>query len=443
MSIKVKFMLGFLLCIVISVGTVSGISFWEMNDTNLALYNQNAHNQLRVADIHLRDFFNSRIEKLRYLATMPAIQESAGQFPDFSSTTSEATYDASTLSPKAREAFLLLQDMQKTSSDLAEIYIGFPDGRYASSLTSNRLPAGFNTSQRAWYRQNMASSNGVSIGPAYKSVSGETVVPISLRLNDSQGKMLGVIGADINLSSVEAMLKDMNFGKTGYFSIVDDNRRVLCSPRNPAAQMRQVDSLAPELLPMLNKDGAVATISYDGVSRLTGVLPTIAGWHLISLVDDEEVTGAAYSAIKILLLFSVAVIIVLQILAWLLARSICNPISLIMSATAHVARGDLSRIPPDSAFSGELLALHHNLRNMVAELMKAQEQAAAESAEARKQAEAARKATEEADKARQLAEDAKRQGMLYAAQQLEQAVSIISSSADELSGTVEESTKSA
>lgn len=390
MSIKVKFMLGFLLCIVISVGAVSGISFWKMNDTNLALYNQNAHNQLRLADIHLRDFFNSRIEKLRYLATLPALQESPGQFPNFSAATSDTNYDASALSPKGREILLLLQDMQKTSSDLAEVYIGFPDGSYATSLTNSRIPAGYNTSQRAWYRQNMASSNGVAIGPAYKSVSGETVVPITLRLNDQQGKMLGVIGADINLSSIDAMLKDMNFGKTGYFTIVDDTRRVLCSPRNPAVQMRQVDSLAPELLPMLGKEAAVATISYDGATRLTGVLPTIAGWHLISLVDDEEVTGAAYSAIKILLLFSVAVIIVLQILAWLLARSICNPIMLIMNATAHVARGDLSHIPPDSAFSGELLALHYNLRDMVAELMKAQDQAAAESAEAKKQAEAAR-----------------------------------------------------
>lgn len=108
MSIKVKFMLGFLLCIVISVGAVSGISFWKMSDTNLTLYNQDASNQLRLADIYLRDFFASRMEKLRYLATLPALQESPGQFPSFAATTSATNYDISALSPKGREIFQLL-----------------------------------------------------------------------------------------------------------------------------------------------------------------------------------------------------------------------------------------------------------------------------------------------------------------------------------------------
>lgn len=159
MSIKVKFMLGFLLCIVISVGAVSGISFWKMSDTNLTLYNQDASNQLRLADIYLRDFFASRMEKLRYLAALPALQESPGQFPSFAATTNATNYDTAALTPKGREIFQLLQELQKTSPDFAEVYIGFPDGSYATSLPGS-VPAGFNTSQRPWYKQNLATPEG-------------------------------------------------------------------------------------------------------------------------------------------------------------------------------------------------------------------------------------------------------------------------------------------
>ena len=442
MSIKVKFMLGFLLCIVISAGAVSGISFWKMSDTNLTLYNQDSSNQLRLADIYLRDFFASRMEKLRYLATLPDLQESPGQFPNFSATTSATNYDAAALNPKGREIFQLLQELQKTSPDFAEVYIGFPDGSYATSLPGS-IPAGFNTSQRPWYKQNLATPEGFSIGSAYQSLTGEVVVPISLRLTSPKGETLGVIGADISIKNIDAMFKSMNFGRTGYFAIVDNTGRMLCSPRNSAHLMQPIDAFAPELKAMLGQKMNVAVISYDNEERLTGTMPTVAGWHIVSLVDDAEISDSAYAAIKILLGCSLAIIVILQFLAWLLARSICDPLTLIMKATDHVARGDMSHIPPDSAFSGELLALHCNLRDMVAELMKAQEKAASESAEAQRQAEAARKATEEATKARRQAEDAKREGMLYAAQQLEQAVNIISTSADELSGTVEESTKSA
>ena len=442
MSIKVKFMLGFLLCIVISAGAVSGISFWKMRDTDLTLYNQDATNQLRLTDIYLRDFFASRMEKLRYLASLPALQESPGQFPSFAATTSATPYDVSALSPKGREIFALLQNLQKASPDLAEIYIGFPDGSYATSLPGS-IPAGFNTVQRPWYKQNMATPGGACIGDAYQSLTGEIVVPISLRLSTPEGKTLGVIGADISIKNIDAMFKNMNFGRTGYFAIVDGAGRMICSPRNPEHLMQPVDTFAPELKAMLGTSMNIAVISFDGVSRLAGSLPTAAGWHLVSLLDEAEVSDSAYSAIRMLLICSLVIIAALLLLAWLLARSICNPLTRIMKATAHVARGDLSQIPPDSAFSGELLALHRNLREMVAELLKAQDSAAAESAEAQKQADAARKATEEAEKARKQAEDAKREGMLYAAQQLEQAVNIISTSADELSGSVEESTKMA
>ena len=62
-----------------------------MSDTNLTLYNQDASNQLRLADIYLRDFFASRMEKLRYLAALPALQESPGQFPSFAATSTSTT----------------------------------------------------------------------------------------------------------------------------------------------------------------------------------------------------------------------------------------------------------------------------------------------------------------------------------------------------------------
>ena len=105
MSIRMKFVWGFLLCIVVSAGIVSGISVWKLNELSGADFRQASGHQLQVTNRFISLFFQENISKLRFLSNLPLIPQTAGHFPNFSQTTQDTMYDTASLSPQARELF--------------------------------------------------------------------------------------------------------------------------------------------------------------------------------------------------------------------------------------------------------------------------------------------------------------------------------------------------
>ena len=128
-----KFIWGFLLCIVVSAGVVSGISVWKLNELSGASFQQASGNQLQLTNRFITLFFQANISKLRFLSELKLVPQTAGHFPNFSQTTQETMYDVASLSPQARELFDLLQSMRQSSAELAEIFIGYADGSIATS----------------------------------------------------------------------------------------------------------------------------------------------------------------------------------------------------------------------------------------------------------------------------------------------------------------------
>ena len=441
MSIRMKFVWGFLLCIVVSAGIVSGISVWKLNELSGADFRQASGHQLQVTNRFISLFFQENISKLRFLSNLPLIPQTAGHFPNFSQTTQDTMYDTASLSPQARELFSLLQDMRKSSSELAEVFIGYADGSIATSNPAVFTP-GFDGRQRSWFKDALAAREDWNIGTVYQTLSKAMAVPITYRVKDASGRVIAVIGADIVLGTIEELFRSMQFGRTGYYTLVDERMRVLCSSKNPELVMKSLSEVAPDLASLCAGGGTSGQVTHLGRERLVNILRGIKGWYLISLVDVAEMREAGKGAMELILACSVVIILVLQGFAMLLARSVCRPLSAIMEGTRQAAAGKLDNLPTDDMFSGELLQLHQNLTFMVGEWRQASAQAEREAKEAQIQTEAARKAMQEAETARQAAESARRNGMVAAAGELEQTTSAIAAASAELAKEVDESTRS-
>ncbi|WP_299393267.1 methyl-accepting chemotaxis protein [uncultured Desulfovibrio sp.] len=441
MSIRMKFVWGFLLCIVVSAGIVSGISVWKLNELSGADFRQASGHQLQVTNRFISLFFQENISKLRFLSNLPLIPQTAGHFPNFSQTTQDTMYDTASLSPQARELFSLLQDMRKSSSELAEVFIGYADGSIATSNPAVFTP-GFDGRQRSWFKDALAAREDWNIGTVYQTLSKAMAVPITYRVKDASGRVIAVIGADIVLGTIEELFRSMQFGRTGYYTLVDERMRVLCSSKNPELVMKSLSEVAPDLASLCAGGGTSGQVTHLGRERLVNILRGIEGWYLISLVDVAEMREAGKGAMELILACSVVIILVLQGFAMLLARSVCRPLSAIMEGTRQAAAGKLDNLPTDDMFSGELLQLHQNLTFMVGEWRQASAQAEREAKEAQIQTEAAHKAMQEAETARQAAESARRNGMVAAAGELEQTTSAIAAASAELAKEVDESTRS-
>ena len=439
MTMRQKFILGFLTCILLSIFSISAISLEKILDVSTTSVEEASLKQLALADKYLRHMFEGNLGKLEYLAHLPEVLECGGDFPTPQMTREAGRYDVDQLSAEARNLIRSLARMNEVSPQISKIFIGYSDGRFVSSAPETAVP-GYDPTTRAWFADMRGGSAAAHVGNAYTSVSGEVMVSVSVRVpgKTPQGAE-AVVAADISLVTLNALLDEMKFGRTGRYVLFDADGKVLCAPTNP----EYIDEVAPHLRSLFGKKNGCGVMEHLGVERLISMTATVNDWRIVSIVDMDEVREASMAAVWRILAASVALLAVLLFGAVLLARSVCKPLSRIMRTTQDIAQGKVDNLPDERSFSGELLELYRNLMDMVKQLLASQETVRAEAAEARRLAEEAEEARERAVKAGHRAEMARHEGMLAAANRLEKVVDVIMAASGDLSVSVKTSSSGA
>ncbi len=444
MSIRLRIILGFLLTIFLTAigGTI--FSTLQMRDDANEKFAQTSRRQLALLNDYLDSFIKTARTNAAILATTEGLAGLADIIPNFSDTTESSDY-ASMLRPEARQALAPLRNMSGKNLDYLEIYIGYPNGAYASGTFDMKVPAGFNASKRPWFISTNNSAEDGLLSDAYVSLTGDIVFAVTHKIRNPDNTVAGIVGIDISLKSFSAMLARLDYGKTGHFLVLESTGRLLCDPSAPAnvGKFAGKDLSDPGYEAIMRTESGILETSLGGMNVRACVLTTPQGWKLAAVQGIEEINADSNEAMLRLLLVNGIICLVALIIALLIARSITRPLGIMVNDTERVSQGDLSNIPNDSVFYGELLQLHHSLKRMVANLAKSIEEAHSKADEAAEQTARAKEASDAAAAAMQQAEQARREGILQAASQLEGATNAISAAATELSAQVQHSSRGA
>ncbi|EGY24094.1 HAMP domain protein, partial [Desulfovibrio sp. A2] len=195
---------------------------------------------------------------------------------------------------------------------------------------------------------------------------------------------------------------------------------------------------SPALAQIMKMQRGTFEAALDGVDKLVTVHTGYQGWKLVAIIDKAEVYAQSASVVNYILMVGVGIAVALMIVAWLLARSVANPIQMLVTASGRVASGDFDALPDARHFSGELLDLHSSLKTMVTNLGDLLATGKAKTAEAEQQTRKAEQALHEAEEARLRGEQARMDGIRHTAERLEGIVSNVRNASHELAGQVDE-----
>jgi len=98
-------------------------------------------------------------------------------------------------------------------------------------VTAASIPdyLGLNISDRQYLKDALAGK--VNIGqPARNKVTNEPFIPVAAPITDSSGKVIGAVGAIMNLDFLWTLIKDSTRGKTGYTYVTDANALMIAHP---------------------------------------------------------------------------------------------------------------------------------------------------------------------------------------------------------------------
>ncbi len=441
MSIRLRIILGFLLTTVVLAAGIMINAAFSLRQEAESSYQTAAQRQLRLMAVYVTSFLQTAERNAALLAQDQDVASAGDAFPTYKNVAVKSLFRHADLSWTARRVLEKFTRLDKGYADYAEVYAGYLDGNYASSIDNAEVAPGFDMTKRPWYVARKASPDVYGISESYRSYTGEMVFAVTHKMFDADGNFTGVLGVDVSLAGLSARFKELNFGQTGYFMLIEHTGRILSDPKHPDAAGNIIgqDIKDPGLEALQQaKDGMVA-VSVGGIPMLATLRTTEYGWKIAALQAKDEIFAATYRDIRNMGLISAAITILALGLSLLIVRSINRPLDRLVGMAHQVAGGDLSVQLDGAGFYGELAALRQALAEMVQNLKNMLQTAEQKSGEAEEQTRLAKAATEEAEQARQAAERARRDGMLTAAGHLEEVVAVISAAAQQLATRIEQS----
>lgn len=216
------------------------------------------------------------------------------------------------------------------------VYLGTQDGKMYTSPALD-LPDDYDPRDRTWFKQAMNNSvdKAIVTSPYIDASSGEMVVTITRKTVDGSG----VIGIDLNLSTLEKTTKEVAVGNEGYIILLDTEQNYLVSPINEAGT--QVDQNFPDLY---EQNSGVHHYKSNGQDRTLYYLTNEnTGWKIVGSMLDAETNAAVKPILQKSLLVVVASIIFGGAIIILIIRSLVSRLKEIQNKAKKISDGDLTK----------------------------------------------------------------------------------------------------
>ena len=223
-------------------------------------------------------------------------------------------------------------------------YFGGVDGVMFSVPAGNRA-ADYDPRARGWYKAANSAQQTIVTEPYIAASSGKLVITVATPVQ-RQNQMIGVAGADIDLSSVSAIINSLNFGGHGHAFIVSADGKILIHPDSKRILKTLAEAYpngAPQVSPGMKEvelDGKTQFISFTRVNGVPG-----ADWY-VALVLDKDTALAMLSEFRTsaLIAMVIAVVFIITLLGMLI-RVLMQPLLTMGRAMHDIAEGegDLTR----------------------------------------------------------------------------------------------------
>lgn len=441
MTIRTKLVLAFLASIVVAIGSITTVVSLQVSKNSVAAFEESSLGQLDRTNDFIAAFLNEARYNAMFLAKLDEVVQAPGKITSYVNTTSAPSIRRADMQPNEQKLFDIFMHMTKGNPAYDGVFLGTAEGGF-NMFPEDSLPAGYDPRKRPWYKEALGSGEDSIISKAYMSTTRVPVSSVVAKVFDAQRRVVGAIGIDINLSTLTRVTSALHIGQTGYVMLVEDTGIIISDPKHEQFAFKNItETGTPAFTRIMGMKRGMFEDSLDGKDRIFTVVTGYLGWKLVSVIDADEVYGKARSLVFTIVSIGFGIALVLLAVAWFIARSVAEPIRMLVEASGEVARGNFNALPSERHFSGELLTLRGSLNDMVTQLGNLVSTAETKTQEAEEQARKAGEALTQAEEARRAGEVARREGIMQTAGRLESIVDQITSASQELASQIGEATR--
>jgi len=227
--------------------------------------------------------------------------------------------------------------------DIENVFYGTKEGQfYVHPYPEGGLPPGFDPRTRPWYTAAVQKGNITWTDPYVDTGTGELVVTAAVPVYKAGSREpAGVVGVDVTLQRLSALISGRKVGSKGYLVLMDDNGQVLAHPQ---AEVVGQSMLGTELADRVLSVGS-GEFDYNGTSRMFAAFATVerTGWSLGALGSYEEADEHLVASRRRLLLIGVVLLIAAFLVGSVFANYLMiKPVLSLAGVAERVGQGDFT-----------------------------------------------------------------------------------------------------
>ncbi len=279
----------------------------------------------------------------------------------------------------------------KNDPAMYDLYIGFEADGSVLDGGDWVAPEDYDARKRSWYTNAIKSSKiSYAITYADEANGWKNLVSPSMPIKSKDGSLLGVISGDVDISSLDEIVKQVEVKETGYGILIDNTGVILSHPdKNMIAKNISENNELKELkTELLNEKSGYKPYTVDGEKKFLAfdTIPSTS-WILAIVVPEKEIYAPLASIQIKYLIMNIVGILTIILFALYFSRQITNPINKLIKGATVISNGDLTTkvnlTTKDEI--GQLATafndMSYNFRNVVCEIVDSSEQVATSSKE--------------------------------------------------------------
>ena len=328
-NLKLILSILFLLAVSLPVALITTFSASVINENSKNTIQQRVISEVEHLERQINFIFEEVEARVNFLSESDIVLEHIGKLPRFNTTSDNSTDYVTQNDTTDPKLYRLFERIAKTMGDIAYVYMADSNKGYYQ-WPVGPLTDFYNPAIRPWFISAQRASGNIVRPQAYYWAAEDTVHLSTVKEIKVKDDIDGVIGVDITLTKMNAIIRNMDLGFNERLLLVESSDTILVDTLDKGNQFKLVSDVFTdnvfdqiERIPSIDAKLFKINKSKHWVSRFEFKK---MGWAFYVFIPEETHSEQITQVNKYTLPLAVLCIIIFSLFGFLIARKITNVI---------------------------------------------------------------------------------------------------------------------
>lgn len=230
-----------------------------------------------------------------------------------------------------------LTAMAKSNKDIESIYLTDTKTNDLIIYPSIKLDKDFDITSRDWHKGATRNRGKVFISDVYLGANGKQNLTLSKTLDDNSG----IVGIDIDVSTLINNVEETTVGSTGFITILGLDRLVLADKELTVGEESQYNKEDLDII-YNDNEGIILLTTEDNDYSVKYITNEATGWKIVSNINLKDFDNALKPISSATIRVVILSVLFSAFLSIIIVRLLLKPLDTITQKLNLVSQGDLT-----------------------------------------------------------------------------------------------------